>query len=1707
MPEDEIEQQAEIEPSPPDKEPTTARRPFFTRRNAFILLAVSTCLGLILLLTSIVSYRFGVFDSYIKGQFVSKMASIGIEFDADVFRVTVAPLELQLKNATFNDRLTGEKLFFVRDASLGLSVDDLYAWQLSRDITVNTTEISGAEAWAKFDENGRSNFANLHFVEEEGARINFKYESIKFSLRDSVVHFGDLSRQISGDANNLQFFLEPEDYNVPDEQKRYKLDLTSTESRFVYNGHALEEIDIRARGIADRTGADITELRIDTPIGTSSLNGTITDWADFKYDFNIESTVDLTQTSNIFPLGATLRGVGNFKGRLTGTGENYTVSGRVDADSLAAEGIYLKALNVEATVQGTNANYEANGNAVAELLTFDEFRIDFPRLTGNVRGSGSDFRWVGELQAIAAKTRSLTLGGLFLSDAVAEYKDKQFTASAGNGRAQKFSVADTEFAGLLVRNLSASQSNGTLKLSAPNATAASMKTPDYRLDELTGRDLKVTNAGERTVVEMNNLSAQRGALKDNTARNIRAESLSLTDVPGGTDIKLANLHAEHVDAPGTRITGVSAPSVDIRDNPVDTRINAAVMNIDRIEGGGAVLGSLNIAGVRLTVRRGTVSGESNDIDAGNVTLLKTSTIADGGVLENVKIVKPRFVVEPSGRYRASADMSIGGGIVGQIPLGNATAAVNVSSERVEIRDLSAQVMDGQFRGEAIIAYSGSRQSAINAVFNDLDLSKVVALKAGRVIPFKGQTDGSVNITFGGTDYRSASGTIKADISANTSDTGTGSIPINGRVELTANKGLFLIDQANLQTDKTKLSASGRFDLRGQDSDLDFAVNSADAGEVDRLFRSLDIAPELEQRLDSMDLVAEGELAFTGKLTGNLADPILEARASVQSVSLRGRQLGTVTSDVLASADGVEFRNGLLRDNAGGTVAFSAVLPRGGTNNISVDATLTGVDAGNLLAAFPVTLPERIRDFNGKASGTINLVGLPNKARGEINIAAAQGTLAGQPFDSLRVKAVFNDTRIDVESGEIRVADGFLAVKGNYDRLSTAFDFDLEGKNVPLPLALSFLPAGDAMPTVTGLADVTAKTVGVFDRPESYNVNFNGTARDVIVNENAFGAVTFKGITANQELNADLTAIMDGREQLVTANLKFSDPDLPVTIKHELNNSPLGPFFALVPQLRGISIGGTGTGRVVFGGKVLGTDAEGKRVFTAENLTGTAEFSQLALVIQDTPLIATEPVRIHLSTKSIVFESAKFAGGGSNVTVAGAVAFAEGGLNDLAINGRVNLGLVNVFPGVSSLDTFFSGYADVSIRLAGINPDARLTGTADLENASVATFIGSDRLTFDRLKGRVLFSSNQAQIERTTGYLGGGPFTASGGARFGENLRVESYVLSLNGTNITVPFPEDFTTTGDAKITISGGRLNNELTTLIAGSIRARRSLFSRDIDLASVVGSRREGSLGGSSGSIYAPRFDLTIEGRDALVIKNNIADLTASASLRLTGTSSNPQLSGRIVANSGTVFFRQDRYDVQRGVLEFPPNTTIEPVITLQAETEIAGHQIFVNLSGPLSDTENLNATVSSSPALPQADVISLITTGSLSGAETGIPSLARTGINTAAEILTDSIINNPARKATDKLFGLNVFEIDPIISGERLNPSARLTVGRQINNNLRITYATDLSQDQNQVLALEYRVSNKLSFVAQYEQRSLTNVTRNRDNFSFEVRFRRRF
>src|SRR5687768_16829231 len=231
MQEDNLEQPEEYRDEPEAEEPE--RRRYFTRRNALFVGGAAALLIVLLGLLGVVLYRYGTFDNVIKAQFVAKMNAMGIDFTADVFRLTVSPLQLELKNATFNDIKTGEKLGFVRDARIVLSVDNLFAWQTTRDIKVESTEIFGAEVWVKYDEEGRSNFANI-VQDQTASRVNLRYDSVRFSMRDSVIHFGDLRRTITADANNLQFSLEPESWEDPNTPRRYRLDVTSTDSNFTY---------------------------------------------------------------------------------------------------------------------------------------------------------------------------------------------------------------------------------------------------------------------------------------------------------------------------------------------------------------------------------------------------------------------------------------------------------------------------------------------------------------------------------------------------------------------------------------------------------------------------------------------------------------------------------------------------------------------------------------------------------------------------------------------------------------------------------------------------------------------------------------------------------------------------------------------------------------------------------------------------------------------------------------------------------------------------------------------------------------------------------------------------------------------------------------------------------------------------------------------------------------------------------------------------------------------------------------------------------------------------------------------------------------------------------------------------------------------------------------------------------------------------------
>jgi hypothetical protein len=187
--------------------------------------------------------------------------------------------------------------------------------------------------------------------------------------------------------------------------------------------------------------------------------------------------------------------------------------------------------------------------------------------------------------------------------------------------------------------------------------------------------------------------------------------------------------------------------------------------------------------------------------------------------------------------------------------------------------------------------------------------------------------------------------------------------------------------------------------------------------------------------------------FNGTITGNLTNPTVDGRASVDSVIFRGRNLGSLATNIFVSPEIIELREGKLQEpNGGGNLAFNVSVPSVGTNNISVQATLNNINTGNLLAALPVDLlPAQLQDFQAQTSGTINVSGIPDALQGEANIRSGAGTINGERFDGFDAKATFAGTLVSLERFEAKFGDGFLRASGTYTTDTQNFNFDVEAE--------------------------------------------------------------------------------------------------------------------------------------------------------------------------------------------------------------------------------------------------------------------------------------------------------------------------------------------------------------------------------------------------------------------------------------------------------------------------------------------------------------------------------------------------------------------------------------------------------------------------------------------------------------------------------------
>jgi len=339
--------------------------------------------------------------------------------------------------------------------------------------------------------------------------------------------------------------------------------------------------------------------------------------------------------------------------------------------------------------------------------------------------------------------------------------------------------------------------------------------------------------------------------------------------------------------------------------------------------------------------------------------------------------------------------------------------------------------------------------------------------------------------------------------------------------------------------------------------------------------------------------------------------------------------------------------------------------------------------------------------------------------------------------------------------------------------------------------------------------------------------------------------------------------------------------------------------------------------------------------------------------------------------------------------------------DLQGGGRIDLDLLRLFvPDLVRSD----GYADLSLTAAGKGGKVQTHVKAQVSASLIrhTSFPG----TFEDVHGTVEATDSGYDIRGMTAGLGGGQ-VIGGGHIDAKDWRPERWNLTAQARDAQVQWIDALPPAiGDADLRFDGpvGSL------LLSGDVTIRSMEFVDRINWEDWVVDYRTWSMVDATPSDQAPWFsmDVAIKAGDTIRLKNNVADGTASADLRVIGDTTRPGLTGRVVFNDGVVFLQDREFQVERGLVSYRDPWTWDPDLDIELVTDITSrntrYRVHYLVRGPFS---NWQTETRSEPSLAQADINALLWFGVTADDLEGMGELPQAVAQGVADmILTDLFI-----------------------------------------------------------------------------------------------------
>jgi translocation and assembly module TamB len=314
-----------------------------------------------------------------------------------------------------------------------------------------------------------------------------------------------------------------------------------------------------------------------------------------------------------------------------------------------------------------------------------------------------------------------------------------------------------------------------------------------------------------------------------------------------------------------------------------------------------------------------------------------------------------------------------------------------------------------------------------------------------------------------------------------------------------------------------------------------------------------------------------------------------------------------------------------------------------------------------------------------------------------------------------------------------------------------------------------------------------------------------------------------------------------------------------------------------------------------------------------------------------------------------------------------------------------------------------------------------------------------------------------QIDKLEATAGGGKISANGSATYGKET---NFVIDLHAKGVRVR-PTGIRSTLDGDVQLKGTPEKSQL----SGRLVVDRLSFQEGFDLATFMSELSDDSTV-SAPSQFATNMNLSISVNSAqnLSLASSQVSIAGSANLNVTGTAANPIILGRITLTSGELFFQGKRFEIESGTIAFANPAKTEPVLNLYVKTVVEQYNITINFAGPL---DHMKTNYTSDPSLSELDIINLLAFGQTSAEKA---SNASTPASLGAQSVLAQGVAGQVAKGVQNLTGISQLTIDPT-AGNSQNPGAQVAIQQRVTGTLLLTFATDVTTTQKQIVQLQYQ------------------------------------